>query len=110
MMTERKLLMIPGPINFDPSVLRALSTPTPSMLSPSFTKAFGEALTDLRKVVFTEKAQPIVVAGSGYGDYIVVNGDSPTEVVMGGRWRGGKLLFQEPIASVMPEDIGRPAA
>lgn len=64
-MTERKLLMIPGPINFDPSVLRALSTPTPSMLSPSFTKAFGETLTDLRKLVFTEKAQPIVVAGSG---------------------------------------------
>ncbi|MFQ5711762.1 MAG: pyridoxal-phosphate-dependent aminotransferase family protein [Candidatus Geothermarchaeales archaeon] len=64
-MTERSLLMIPGPINFDPAVLRVLSTPTLSHMSPSFAEIFREVLSNLRKVTFTENAQPLVLAGSG---------------------------------------------
>lgn len=64
-MSERKLLMIPGPINFEPSVLRVMSTTTPSHVSPTFIRLFGEALQDLKKIFCTNSAQPFVIAGSG---------------------------------------------
>ena len=57
--------MIPGPINFDPAVLRAMSRPTPSHTAPDFIEVFGEALKGLRKVFMAEDGQPFVVAGSG---------------------------------------------
>lgn len=57
--------MIPGPINFDPAVLRALSSPTISHVSTEFAQIFSNAIKNLKKLLFTEKGQPIVVAGSG---------------------------------------------
>lgn len=57
--------MIPGPVNCDPAVLRALSAPTISHMSSDFAQIFSNALKKLRKLVFTESGQPIVVAGSG---------------------------------------------
>lgn len=64
-MSERDLLMIPGPIEFEPAVLRAMGRPTPSHVSPEFVEAFGEALDRLREVFLSEDGQPFVIAGSG---------------------------------------------
>jgi aspartate aminotransferase-like enzyme len=63
-MFERELLMIPGPTNVAPSVLRASSRPMVSHTSPEFAKIFKEALDHLRKVFMTE-SEVFVVAGSG---------------------------------------------
>ena len=46
----RKLLMIPGPIEFEPAVLAALAEPTPSHVAPDFIEVFGRALDNLRTV------------------------------------------------------------
>ncbi|MEM3703065.1 MAG: alanine--glyoxylate aminotransferase family protein [Candidatus Bathyarchaeia archaeon] len=63
-MSERELLMIPGPSNVDPRVLRALSKPPISHTSPEFASIFKEALNDLKKVFMTE-SEVFVIAGSG---------------------------------------------
>jgi len=65
-MSERTLLMIPGPTIFEPSVLRELSATTLSHTSKEFAKIFHEVLENLRKIVFVdEEYKPIVIAGSG---------------------------------------------
>ncbi|MFO0692867.1 MAG: alanine--glyoxylate aminotransferase family protein [Polyangiales bacterium] len=64
-MTERRLLMIPGPIELEPEVLRALGTKTRGHLDPDFMALFGRALQNLREVFHAPAAQPFVVAGSG---------------------------------------------
>jgi len=63
-MNERELLMIPGPTNVDPAVLRAMSKPTVSHTSSEFVEIFNESLTDLKKVFMT-KGEVFVIAGSG---------------------------------------------
>ncbi|HYX92575.1 MAG TPA: alanine--glyoxylate aminotransferase family protein [Myxococcaceae bacterium] len=64
-MSERELLMIPGPVVFDPEVLRALSAPSPSHGSPEFIRTFGSVMRRLREVCRAPSAQPFVMAGSG---------------------------------------------
>lgn len=64
-MKNRSLLMIPGPIEFDPAVLAALGAPTTSHLAPNFMDAFGQALERMRDVFMCQAGQPIVLAGSG---------------------------------------------
>jgi alanine-glyoxylate transaminase/serine-glyoxylate transaminase/serine-pyruvate transaminase len=64
-MKNRKLLMIPGPIEFTPEVLRAMGLPTTSHLAGNFVQIFGEALRQLREVFLCPSGQPFVVAGSG---------------------------------------------
>lgn len=64
-MSERDLLMIPGPVEFDPEVLRALGAKTASHVAPEFIAIFGRALKRLREVCLAPSAQPFVVAGSG---------------------------------------------
>jgi alanine-glyoxylate transaminase / serine-glyoxylate transaminase / serine-pyruvate transaminase len=64
-MKNRKLLMIPGPIEFEPEVLAAMSVPTTSHVAPNFIECFGDALDNLRKVFLCEDGQPVVLAGSG---------------------------------------------
>jgi len=63
-MYERELLMIPGPTNVDPRVLRAMCRPPLSHTSPEFASIFKEALNSLKKVFMTE-GEVFVVAGSG---------------------------------------------
>ncbi|MGB9778071.1 MAG: pyridoxal-phosphate-dependent aminotransferase family protein [Candidatus Bathyarchaeales archaeon] len=63
-MSERELLMIPGPTNIDPKVLRALSKPPLSHTSPEFVKIFKETLDNLKRVFMTEN-DVFVIAGSG---------------------------------------------
>ena len=43
-MKNRTLLMIPGPIEFEPAVLAALGAPTTSHIAPNFIEEFGQAL------------------------------------------------------------------
>ena len=64
-MSERDLLMIPGPINFDPGVLRAMSAPTTSHVSPEFIACFGETLDWMKQVFLAPSGMPFVIAGSG---------------------------------------------
>src|SRR5512136_452508 len=64
-MKTRTLLMIPGPIEFEPSVLAAMGEPTTSHLAPTFMEAFGQSLQQMRQVFGSPSGQPLVLAGSG---------------------------------------------
>jgi alanine-glyoxylate transaminase/serine-glyoxylate transaminase/serine-pyruvate transaminase len=64
-MKARKLLMIPGPIEFSPKVLRALGMPTTSHVAANFIEVFGQALEKMRQVFMLPGGQPFVMAGSG---------------------------------------------
>jgi alanine-glyoxylate transaminase/serine-glyoxylate transaminase/serine-pyruvate transaminase len=57
--------MIPGPIEFDPLVLSAMSTPATSHVDPGFINTFGESLELMRTVFLAPTAQPFVISGSG---------------------------------------------
>src|SRR5512135_788188 len=64
-MKDRTLLMIPGPIEFEPDVLAALGAPTTSHVAANFIEVFGQALEKTRKVFLSDDGQPFVLAGSG---------------------------------------------
>jgi alanine-glyoxylate transaminase/serine-glyoxylate transaminase/serine-pyruvate transaminase len=65
-MTDRPLLMIPGPIEISPEVHAAYGVPPPGHLSGAVMAAFGDALRRMREVWRSGAgAQPFVVAGSG---------------------------------------------
>jgi len=64
-MKKRTLLMIPGPIEFEPAVLSAMGEPTTSHLAPTFIESFGQSLQQLRQVFKSPSGQPLVLAGSG---------------------------------------------
>jgi alanine-glyoxylate transaminase/serine-glyoxylate transaminase/serine-pyruvate transaminase len=64
-MKDRKLLMIPGPIEFTPEVLRAMGMSTTSHVAPNFIEVFGQALERLRQVFLCPNGQPFVIAGTG---------------------------------------------
>ena len=57
--------MIPGPIEFEPAVLRALGRQTLSHMDPEFSRAFGRAIARLREVFVAPSGQPFIVTGSG---------------------------------------------
>lgn len=64
-MKSRKLLMIPGPIEFEPQVLQAMGQPTTSHVAPDFIASFGHALKMMRDVWQAPNGQPFIIAGSG---------------------------------------------
>lgn len=64
-MKNRTLLMIPGPIEFEPEVLSALGAPTTSHVAPDFIEVFGQALEKTRRVFLSDDGQPFILAGSG---------------------------------------------
>jgi alanine-glyoxylate transaminase/serine-glyoxylate transaminase/serine-pyruvate transaminase len=64
-MKDRTLLMIPGPIEFEPAVLAALGAPTTSHIAPDFIEAFAQALERMRQVFLCPDGQPFIIAGSG---------------------------------------------
>ncbi|MDA3890738.1 MAG: alanine--glyoxylate aminotransferase family protein [Salinivirgaceae bacterium] len=64
-MKSRKLLMIPGPIEFEPEVLSALGQPTTSHVAPNFIQSFGNAMRMMRKVWLAPTGQPFIMAGTG---------------------------------------------
>ncbi len=64
-MKSRKLLMIPGPIEFEPSVLRAMGSATTSHVAPNFIETFGHSLDMMKSVWQCPAGQPFILAGSG---------------------------------------------
>ena len=64
-MKNRALLMIPGPIEFEPAVLRVMGAPTTSHVAPNFIEAFGQSLKKMRDVWMSSNGQPFIIAGSG---------------------------------------------
>jgi len=64
-MKGRKLLMIPGPIEFEPEVLQAMGMATTSHVSPDFIEVFGNSLELMREVWMSPKGQAFIVAGTG---------------------------------------------
>lgn len=64
-MKGRKLLMIPGPIEFEPEVLSALGAPTTSHVAPNFIQSFGNALRMMKKVWLAPNGQAFIMAGTG---------------------------------------------
>ncbi len=64
-MKGRKLLMIPGPIEFTPKVLAAMSEPTTSHVADEFCQCFGECLDMMLDVFMAKDHEPFVLAGSG---------------------------------------------
>ena len=63
-MDERGLLMIPGPTNVDPAVLRSLSEPTLSHVSVDFANILKETVKDLG-TIFKTQGVILPLAGSG---------------------------------------------
>ena len=64
-MKHRKLLMIPGPIEFEPEVLRAMGMQTTSHVASNFIESFGNCLDMMKEVWMAPKGQPFIVSGSG---------------------------------------------
>ncbi|KWU41081.1 PLP-dependent transferase [Rhodotorula sp. JG-1b] len=62
---EHKLLSVPGPVEVSDEVLFANAHPSMSHVSPAFAPVFGDCLRYLRKLLYTEKGQPFIIAGSG---------------------------------------------
>ena len=83
-MKGRKLLMIPGPIEFEPDVLQALGAPTDSHVSAGFIEIFGNSLELMRTVWQSPTGQPFIMAGSGTlaMDMAVVNLIEPNDNVL----------------------------
>ncbi|MFT5918071.1 MAG: alanine-glyoxylate transaminase/serine-glyoxylate transaminase/serine-pyruvate transaminase, partial [Bacteroidia bacterium] len=64
-MNSRKLLMIPGPIEFEHEVLQCMAVPTPSHVAPDFIATFSSSLKLMKEIWQCPSGQPFVVAGTG---------------------------------------------
>jgi alanine-glyoxylate transaminase/serine-glyoxylate transaminase/serine-pyruvate transaminase len=64
-MKDRKLLMIPGPVEFDQAVISAIGEPTDSHVSKEFIESFGNSLEMLKKIFYSPNGYPFIIAGSG---------------------------------------------
>ncbi|KAI6149775.1 pyridoxal phosphate-dependent transferase [Pisolithus tinctorius] len=60
-----KLLVIPGPIEVTDEVLYANAHPSMSHMSPDFASVFGDCIRMTRQILYSEDAQPFLIAGSG---------------------------------------------
>lgn len=60
-----KLLMIPGPIEFDKDVINEMGKPTTSHVAPGFIENFGASIEMMRKVWEAPSGQPFIIAGTG---------------------------------------------
>jgi len=120
-MKARKLLMIPGPIEFEPEVLSALGAPTPSHVSPDFIQSFGNALRMMKDVWQAPSGQPFIMAGTGTlamdmtGVNLVEPGDKALVISTGyfgmryadllARYGAEVTFLQSEIGDVVPLDI-----
>ena len=64
-MRGKRLLMIPGPIEFTDQVLAEMGKGTLSHVDPEFIEEFGQAIGKMRSVWLSPKGQPFIIAGSG---------------------------------------------
>jgi alanine-glyoxylate transaminase/serine-glyoxylate transaminase/serine-pyruvate transaminase len=88
-MKGRKLLMIPGPIEFEPAVMQAVGMQTTSHVAPDFIESFGHALEMMREVWLAPSGQPFIMAGTGTlamdmaGSNLIEPGDSALVISTG---------------------------
>jgi len=64
-MAQEKLLLIPGPSPVVPRILDALARATVSHVGPEMVRELRGACENLKKIVFSAKGEPFVVAGAG---------------------------------------------
>ena len=64
-MKSRKLLMIPGPIEFENEVLQCMAVPTPSHIDPNFIDLFSNSLKLMKEIWQCPSGQAFIVAGTG---------------------------------------------
>ncbi len=57
--------MIPGPIEFEPKVLRAMGVVTTSHVAPNFIETFGNSLDLMKQIWMAPGGQAFIVSGSG---------------------------------------------
>jgi alanine-glyoxylate transaminase/serine-glyoxylate transaminase/serine-pyruvate transaminase len=117
-MKGRKLLMIPGPIEFEPEVLQAMGMATTSHVAPDFIEVFGNSLELMREVWKSPKGQPFIVAGTGTlamdmaAANLIEHGDSVLVISSGyfgkrfkdilDRYGANTTLLEAPLGEVVP--------
>jgi len=115
---KRKLLMIPGPIEFEPEVMDAMSIPTPSHVAPNFIESFGNTLEMMKQVWMCPSGQPFVVAGTGTlamdiaGSNLIEPGDHALVISTGyfgqryanllKRYGANVILLNAPVGDIVP--------
>jgi alanine-glyoxylate transaminase/serine-glyoxylate transaminase/serine-pyruvate transaminase len=79
-----KLLLIPGPIEVTDEVLYANAHPSMSHMSPDFAAAFADCIRMTRDILYSNDAQPFLIAGSGTlgWDQVSANLVEPDEDVL----------------------------
>ncbi len=119
-MKARKLLMIPGPIEFEPDVMQSMAIPTPSHVAPNFIETFGHALELMREVWLCPTGQPFIIAGTGTlamdiaGSNLIENGDNALVVSTGyfgeryadllKRYGANVDILRAPLGDIVPMD------
>lgn len=84
-MSEKNLLMIPGPIELSPAVISALGSAPPSHVAPGLIEKFGACLRMMREIWQAgADSQPFIIAGSGTigMDMVVANVVEPGQRVL----------------------------
>jgi aspartate aminotransferase-like enzyme len=111
-MIDEVLTMIPGPTPVHERILRQLARPTSSHQAPQFVESYRRCLEDLCRVVFTDSAQPFIVAGSGTlaMEMALVNVVGPEEKILvlsqgffGDRWAQIAQAFGIPFDRVQAD-------
>jgi len=119
-MSTKKLLMIPGPIEFEPEVLKMMSVPTPSHVSPNFIESFGNSLDMMKDVWNCPSGQAFIIAGTGTlamdiaGSNLIEPGDHALVVSTGyfgvryaellKRYGAEVTILNAPIGDIVPID------
>jgi alanine-glyoxylate transaminase/serine-glyoxylate transaminase/serine-pyruvate transaminase len=119
-MKARKLLMIPGPIEFEPEVLQAMSIATTSHVAPDFIESFGNSLELMREVWQAPAGQPFIIAGTGTlamdlaGANLIETGDNALVISTGyfgeryaellKRYGASVDILKAPLGDIVPID------
>lgn len=119
-MSTKKLLMIPGPIEFEPEVLDKMSIPTPSHVAPNFIESFGNSLEMMKDVWQCPSGQAFIVAGTGTlamdiaGSNLIESGDNALVVSTGyfgvrfadllKRYGANVTILNAPLGDIVPID------
>jgi len=119
-MKARKLLMIPGPIEFEPEVMQSMAIPTPSHVDPNFIESFGNVLEKMREVWLCPSGQPFVIAGTGTlamdiaGSNLIEQGENALVVSTGyfgiryadllKRYGANVDILEAPLGDIVPID------
>ncbi len=120
-MNTKKLLMIPGPIEFEPEVLEMMSVPTPSHVSPDFVESFGNSLDMMKEVWQCPSGQAFIIAGTGTlamdiaGSNLIEAGDNALVISTGYfgeryaelllRYGANVDILKAPLGDIVPIDV-----